>query len=217
MVATLTIIVMLADVAGARLFQILENLDNFAGDPASMLFTRSGFSIFGGLILRTVAGAVFIHQHALAVLTTLDAAAPAMMLGYAIGRVGCQISGDGDWGNNIAGVLIPSPGVYPMPLYEALACLLLVAILWRVRRHSFKAGWLFSLYLMCAGAERLLIEQIRINNQLHLGWNMYATQAEVIASALILFGLIALMLASRGSHLPSPQARAPHDRSGARG
>lgn len=218
-VGTLTIIVMVAGVAGARLFHILENLESFLSDPGSMLLTRSGFSIFGGLILGTVAGVVFIHKRDLPVLSTLDAAAPAMMLGYAIGRIGCQVSGDGDWGqvadmsskpdwlparawaqtyeNNIAGVLIPAPGVYPTPLYEAAACLLLFAVLWIVRRHPYRAGWLFSLYLVFAGVERLLIEQIRINNQLHLGWNIYATQAEMIACVLIVIGATAMTKASR--------------------
>lgn len=216
LVATLTIITMVAGVAGARLFHILENLDSFAADPAAMLFTRSGFSIFGGLILGTLAGVAFIRKRGLPILPTLDAAAPAMMLGYAIGRIGCQVSGDGDWGkaadmaakpewlptwawaqtyeNNIAGVVISAPGVYPTPLYEAAACLVLFAILWRVRRHPHRAGWLFALYLVFAGIERLLIEQIRINNQLHLGWNLQATQAEVIAGALIAGGAIALAM-----------------------
>jgi phosphatidylglycerol:prolipoprotein diacylglycerol transferase len=226
----LTIVVMVAGVAGARLFHIFENTESFAADPASMIFTRSGFSVFGGLILGTLAGLIFIHRHGLKPLPTLDAAAPSMMLGYAIGRIGCQISGDGDWGqtanmaikpdwiptwawsqiyeNNIAGVSIPLPGVYPTPLYEAAMCLLLFAILWRVRRHPFGAGCLFSLYLVLAGAERLLIEQIRINNQLQLGAGIQATQAEVIAAALILAGTVSLaLLVRRSTSLRSETAK----------
>jgi prolipoprotein diacylglyceryltransferase len=100
------------------------------------------------------------------VLPMLDAAAPAMMLGYAIGRLGCQLSGDGDWGiaadfalkpnwlpdwlwaqtyeNNIAGVAIPPPGVYPTPLYEIAMALTLAWLLWTLRSQRHRAGFLFS-------------------------------------------------------------------------
>jgi phosphatidylglycerol:prolipoprotein diacylglycerol transferase len=102
-----------------------------------------------------------------------------------IGRIGCQISGDGDWGiaanmalkpdwlpswlwaqtydNNIYGELIAAPGVYPTPIYETAMALLCFALLWPCGAIHSRIGWLFSLYLLLAGAERLLIEQIRVN------------------------------------------------------
>ena len=102
-----------------------------------------------------------------------------MMLAYAIGRIGCQISGDGDWG--IAADLaakpgwlpdlalgadlrgqyrrrrqIPPPGVYPTPIYEVAHELSSRSrMLWRLRRHAHASGWLFCLYLLLAGVERL--------------------------------------------------------------
>jgi phosphatidylglycerol:prolipoprotein diacylglycerol transferase len=211
-------VVSVAGVVGARLFHILEHLDSFAADPLDMIFSRSGLSIFGGLIMGTVAGVVFIRRWNLPPRPLLDAAAPAMMLGYAIGRVGCQVSGDGDWGiasnlalkpdwlpvwtwaqtytNNIVGIPIAAPGVYPTPMYETLMALACFALLWAIRRHPFRAGWLFSVYLLLAGIERLLIEQIRVNPVFDLGL-VHATQAEIIASALILVGLAGLAALSR--------------------
>ncbi|MFM9916883.1 MAG: prolipoprotein diacylglyceryl transferase family protein, partial [Rhizobacter sp.] len=63
-----------------------------------MLLTRSGFSILGGLMFGIIAGVIYTVRAGLPPRTMSDAVAPAMMLGYAIGRLGCQISGDGDWG-----------------------------------------------------------------------------------------------------------------------
>eukprot|EP01030_Chromulinospumella_sphaerica_P007526 gene7526-7357_t len=214
-VSDFIIVVLIAGVLGARLFHILDHLEQFFADPLGMLLTRSGLSIFGGLIFGTFAGMLCARRWRLPITPLLDAAAPALMLGYAIGRIGCQISGDGDWGiaanmalkpdwlpswlwaqtydNNIYGELIAAPGVYPTPMYETAMALLCFALLWAVRRHPFRIGWLFSLYLLLAGAERLLIEQIRVNPVINLG-SLHATQAELIASALIALGLLGLLL-----------------------
>ena len=97
-VSDFMVVVMIAGVVGARLFHILEHTGQFMADPMSMIFTRSGLSIFGGLIVGTLAGMVCVRRWRLPVRPLLDAAAPAMMIGYAIGRIGCQVSGDGDWG-----------------------------------------------------------------------------------------------------------------------
>lgn len=212
--------VLLCGLLGARIFHILEHLDQFLLDPGRMVFSRSGFSIMGGLILGTAAGAVMVWRSGLPVRPVLDAAAPAMMIGYGLGRIGCQISGDGDWGgaadmalkpgwlptwwwaqtydNNIYGQVIPPPGVYPTPVYETAMALVLFGLLWALRRHAFRAGWLFALYLVLAGAERLLIEQIRVNPVLHV-LGLQATQAEMTATAFIVLGLAGLIVCSRPS------------------
>ncbi len=217
-VADLAFVVTLAGIVGARIFHILENLDQFFADPSSMIFNRSGLSIFGGLIIGTLAGLICVRRWKLPLRPMLDAVAPAMMLGYALGRVGCQVSGDGDWGtvanmalkpgwlpnwfwtqsyeNNVVGILIPAPGVYPTPLYESVMGFICFALLWSVRKHPFQIGWLFSLYLLLAGIERLLIEQIRINPVLSFV-GLHATQAEFISVAIMALGLVGLVLLSR--------------------
>ncbi|WP_338758843.1 prolipoprotein diacylglyceryl transferase [Massilia sp. METH4] len=217
-VPDLTLVTLLAGIVGARVFHILEHTDQFLADPAAMIFTRSGLSIFGGLIFGTIAGLVCVKRWKLPAMTVLDAAAPALMLGYALGRIGCQLSGDGDWGiaadmalkpdwlptwlwaqtyeNNIVGEVIPLPGVYPTPLYEAAMCFAGFGVLWALRRHSFQKGWLFGVYLVLAGIERLLIEQIRHNPVLDFGV-FRCTQAEVIAVLLIVGGVAGTALLAR--------------------
>jgi phosphatidylglycerol:prolipoprotein diacylglycerol transferase len=218
LVSNLTVAVMVAGIVGARLFHILENIDQFFASPSSMIFSRSGLSVFGGLILGTFAGLVFTRRWNLPVRPMLDAVAPAMMLGYAIGRLGCQISGDGDWGiranmalkpdwlptwiwaqtydNNIYGEVIALPGVYPTPIYESLMAIACFGLLWALRKHPFRAGWLFSVYLILAGVERLLIEQIRVNPTYDLGL-FQATQAELIAVALLIVGIAGAIVLGR--------------------
>jgi phosphatidylglycerol---prolipoprotein diacylglyceryl transferase len=220
-VTDMVMLVLIAGVIGARVFHIFEHLDEFAANPLAMIFSRSGLSIFGGLIFGTIAGVLFVRRYQLPARPLMDAVAPAMMLGYAIGRIGCQVSGDGDWGiaanmalkpawlptwmwaqtydHNIFGAVIAAPGVYPTPMYETVMGLGCFAVLWALRRHPFQAGWLFSLYLLLAGAERLLVEQIRVNPVLDFGF-VHATQAEMIAATLIAAGAAGLAMLGRRTH-----------------
>jgi len=217
----LAIVTAFFGIIGARIFHILEYPQEFMNDPASMIFSSSGFSFYGGLIVGAIAGVVFTLKRALPIIPMLDALAPSLMLGYGLGRVGCQISGDGDWGitanlalkpnwlpdwfwaqtyeNNIAGVVIQAPGVYPTPLYEAFASICIFLFLWLIRKNNYAKGFLFSMYLLLSGFERLLIEKIRINSQYHfLGENF--TQAELISTLLILFGLCGVVKSIRAKN-----------------
>jgi phosphatidylglycerol:prolipoprotein diacylglycerol transferase len=227
-VTDLLVFVLLAGVAGARLFHIFEHIDQFMADPLGMIFSRSGLSIFGGLIFGVFAGMVCVRRWKLPVRPLLDAVAPGMMLGYAIGRIGCQVSGDGDWGiaanmalkpgwlptwawaqtypNNVYGEVIAAPGVYPTPMYETLMGLACFALLWALRKHPYQIGWLFSVYLALAGIERLLIEQIRVNPVFDFG-GLHLTQAELIAFALIVLGLVGIATLSRRTSPPGGQFR----------
>ncbi|HVY22920.1 MAG TPA: prolipoprotein diacylglyceryl transferase [Steroidobacteraceae bacterium] len=204
----------LTGLLGARIFSILDYPDEFVREPISMIFSRSGLSIYGGLCFGIATGLLLLKRRAIPLLPMLDATAPAMMLGYAIGRIGCQLSGDGDWGivanmqikpewlpdwfwsqtyqGNIAGVIIPSPGVYPTPVYEIVMALAAFAILWALRSQSNRAGYLFSVYLLLTGFERLLIEKIRINVRLDL-FGIAFTQAEFISLFIVLFGLMGVL------------------------
>jgi phosphatidylglycerol:prolipoprotein diacylglycerol transferase len=202
-----------AGLAGARLFHLLEYPREFLTHPLAMIFSRSGFTIFGGLIVGTLTGIAYLRAKRMPVAITLDAFAPALMLAYAIGRIGCQISGDGDWGvaadldakptwlplwlwaqtydGNILGVTLAPPGVYPTPIYEVLMGLVAFALLWSLRKHRHQPGWLFAVYLALAGAERLLIEFIRVNTTYDLS-GVAVTQAQLIATACVVVGCVGI-------------------------
>lgn len=230
-VPNFAITVMIAGIVGARVFHILEHTDSFAADPWGMIFSRSGLSVFGGLVFGAIAGIVFVKRWHLPARPVLDAISPALMLGYAIGRIGCQVSGDGDWGttanmalkpdwlptwlwaqtydNNIYGAVFPAPGVYPTPIYETLMALACFALLWAIRKHPFKTGWLFSIYLALAGLERLLIEQIRVNPVFDFV-GIQATQAEMVAAAMMVCGMVGIAILSRGTRrVPAEPILAP--------
>ena len=83
---------------GAKIFHNLENLDELVRDPWGSLISFSGLTFYGGLILATIAIIIFIRKHNMRVIHFADAMAPTMLFAYAAGRIGCHISGDGDWG-----------------------------------------------------------------------------------------------------------------------
>lgn len=83
---------------GAKIFHNLENWGEFVKDPIGNLIAFSGLTFYGGLICATIAIIYFARKHKIGVVHLADAMAPTMMFAYAIGRVGCQVSGDGDWG-----------------------------------------------------------------------------------------------------------------------
>ena len=85
-------------ILGAKLFDNLENWDEFIQDPIGHLLSPTGLTFYGGLILAAIAICWFAAKKGIRVKHLVDAAAPALMIAYAIGRIGCQVAGDGDWG-----------------------------------------------------------------------------------------------------------------------
>ncbi len=83
---------------GAKIFHNLENLEDFARDPWGSLIAFSGLTFFGGLILATIAIILYVRRYNMRVIHFADAMAPTMLFAYAAGRIGCHMSGDGDWG-----------------------------------------------------------------------------------------------------------------------
>lgn len=204
-----------AGMLGARLFHILEYPHEFSQDPWGMIFSRGGFTVIGGLLLGTIAGVIYLKKQKIPVLPIADAAAPSMMLGYAVGRIGCQLAGDGDWGivsnlslkpswipvwlwaypytNNVIGEHLPDPGVYPTPLYESFVSFLLFFTLIYLRKKWYTTpGLTFSIYLILSGVERFFIELIRVNSHYYfLGLSF--TQAEFLSVISVFVGITGLI------------------------
>jgi phosphatidylglycerol:prolipoprotein diacylglycerol transferase len=97
-VGEITIIALIFGLLGAKLFDIFENWSDFLKDPSSFIFSPAGLTFYGGLICAALAIWVYARRHKIGFWHLNDAAAPALMLAYAVGRIGCQVSGDGDWG-----------------------------------------------------------------------------------------------------------------------
>ena len=100
-VPDITIMSAVFGIIGAKLFVILENEKAWTGflrNPIEQLFSGSGLAIYGGLIMAFIAVYFYLRKVKLAPIHVMDAAAPALIIGYVVGRMGCQLSGDGDWG-----------------------------------------------------------------------------------------------------------------------
>lgn len=97
-VGDITILAAVSGFIGAKIFDNLENWDRFIQDPVGNLLSPSGLTFYGGLIVAAIALAWYFKKHKINFINFADAVAPGLMLAYALGRLGCQISGDGDWG-----------------------------------------------------------------------------------------------------------------------
>lgn len=194
----------LAGLAGARLYHLLESPAEFFADPWPQLFSTMGFAWFGSVIGGFIALLLLARKFRIAPLLMLDVAATAAALGYAIGRIGCLISGDGDygiptslpWGMSFPNGIVPTTErVHPTPIYEFLIGVAIFWILWRLGARFIKAhapdGLVFAAYLVFSGVARFLIEIIRINPRSFYGLsNAQAASIVSIIAGAILFAFL---------------------------
>jgi phosphatidylglycerol:prolipoprotein diacylglycerol transferase len=138
----------LAGIAGAKLYHLLESAADFFAHPWSELFSQFGFAWFGGLIAGFGAFVWMARREKIPLLTMLDAGSPAAALGYGIGRIGCFLSGDGDygvptsmpWGISFPnGLVRTTERVHPTPIYELIAACAIAWVLWRIGARQIAA------------------------------------------------------------------------------
>src|SRR5580704_3339522 len=185
-----------AGLVGARLYHVLESPSEFFADPWPLLFSRFGFAWFGGFLGGLIALILLARYLKIPLLEFLDICSPAAAVGYAIGRIGCLLSGDGDYGRPTSlpwgmsfpnGVVPTTQRVHPTPLYEFFIWLAIAAILWRMGakylREPVAKGEIFSMYLVLTGIARFLIEFIRINPRSFFGMSNAQT-ASLVSIAL---------------------------------
>ncbi len=199
----------LAGIVGARLYHVLEPelRSEFFAHPWPLLISRYGFAWFGGLLGGFLALVFLARQEKMPLLEFLDACAPAACVGYAIGRIGCLLSGDGDYGTPTSlpwgmsfpnGVMPTTDRVHPTPIYEFLAWMLIAWILWKlgsgaIQKGEPTRGKIFCYYLLMTGVARFLVELIRINPRSFLG--MSNAQGASVAS--VILGIV-LLVSLRG-------------------
>jgi phosphatidylglycerol:prolipoprotein diacylglycerol transferase len=198
---------LLGGVIGARGYYLLENYDKVRHDFFGTLFSGSGLVWYGGAIGGAIGVIAWMHWRGVLELTMLDMCATALALGYAIGRIGCQVAGDGDYGIRSSlpwamgyphGTVPTPPGVrvQPTPIYETVAMGLLALFLWHIR-NRVRPGVVFALYLLLSGLERLLVEFIRRNQEVVAG--LTAPQLESIALMIIGASWLAVLLRRGGT------------------
>jgi phosphatidylglycerol:prolipoprotein diacylglycerol transferase len=203
-------------IVGARLWWIGENWSEASGDPFGSLFSGAGLVWYGGALGGAVAVLLWAWRRNFLTARMFDVAAVPLTAGYALGRVGCQLAGDGDYGVEWDGPwamaypngTVPTTAeVHPTPVYEALTMGIIALLLWRWR-HRWRPGTLFALYLVLAGAERFLVEFVRRNDSVLLD----LTQPQLFSLAMMAGGALWLWR-RRGAAAPAPApARAARQR-----
>jgi phosphatidylglycerol:prolipoprotein diacylglycerol transferase len=182
-------------IVGSRVYYLVQNYDQVKDDLLGNLFSGAGLVWYGGAVL------IWARYRRFLGLALLDLCAPALALGYAIGRVGCQLSGDGDYGkawdgpwamSYPDGTVPTDEAVHPTPIYETLAMGLGAWLLWQLR-DSFRLGVLFAIYLVYAGAERFLVEFLRRNDSVALG----LTTAQLESLGMMLAGVVWICFVKR--------------------
>jgi phosphatidylglycerol---prolipoprotein diacylglyceryl transferase len=194
----------IAGLVGARLYHVLETPREFFADPWPQLWSRFGFAWFGGFLGGFLALLFLAGYFKIPVLQFLDIASPAACVGYAIGRIGCLLSGDGDygipttlpWGMSFPNGVVPTTArVHPTPLYEFVIWLAIAAFLWRLGKKSLSGslgnGTIFVGYLILTGFARFLVEFIRINPRSFFGMSnaQAASLASILAGVVLLFAV----------------------------
>jgi phosphatidylglycerol---prolipoprotein diacylglyceryl transferase len=179
---------------GARAYWLIQNHGDLEGSLLGNVFGGSGLVWYGGFLGGAIAVLLWARWRGFFSFELLDIAAYGLALGYAVGRIGCQVSGDGDYGKPWHGPwamgyphgTVPTdPGVtvHPTPIYETLTMGLVAWVLWRWR-DRFRPGVLFAMYLVAAGIERFLVEFLRRNPVEWLG----LTQPQLLSAAMIAGG-----------------------------
>lgn len=223
-------VVTVSGIVGAKLWHVLEHPVVLFQHPWVELFNRAGFAWYGGLIFGILALLWQGKTYRIGKLRMLDLAAPSAAVGYGLGRMGCLISGDGDygkpthlpWGMAFPHGLVPTTGpwgtcaaygwpsscrVQPTPIYELIVALLIAWVLWRRSAPATKRalGQITGEYLVLMGVERFLVEFIRINP--HVLWGM--TNAQVASLGSIVLGIAMVVWAKKRAAARPAEAGVP--------
>jgi phosphatidylglycerol:prolipoprotein diacylglycerol transferase len=178
----------------------------------AVLLTQGHFARFKGPGWKSIEDPGPVPGARVGAMRMLDLAAPAAALGYGVGRIGCLLAGDGDYGINTTlpwgvhmmwghdqyhrALVPPTPPtalVQPTPIYELLFGIVVFWVLWQLGKKAKPVGWLTGLYLVLSGIGRFLVEFVRVNPKLYFHGTL--SNAQVAAAASVFVGLVVLGLA----------------------
>jgi len=221
---------LIGGIVGAKLYYAFLNWPLLVSAPFQTIFSRAGLVWYGGLLGGSIGVTYVLRREKLPFWDVADVVAVSVPMAYAVGRIGCFLVGD-DYGRpteSWVGVAFPkgSPPstagnmrdyfgvdipesvpdwevlrVFPTQVFEVVISLLIFALLWRLRKQPYRAGWLFMLYLMLAGLERLFVEFFRAKDDRFFG---PFTLAQLISLALILLGAYGAWTFSRMRRVRQP-------------
>jgi phosphatidylglycerol---prolipoprotein diacylglyceryl transferase len=188
-------------IVGARGYYLVQNWDDVKNDFLGNLFSGSGLVWYGGALGGAIAVFIWAWRRGFLTLALLDLAATPLALGYAVGRIGCQLSGDGDYGKPSDlpwamsypdGTVPTTDRVHPTPIYESVSMALVAWILWTLR-DRVAPGILFATYLVLSGLERFLVEFLRRNDEVFAG----LTTPQIESIVLMAVGVVWIAVVSR--------------------
>lgn len=197
----ITFAALLGGIVGARAYYLIQNYSQVKHNLLGSIFSGSGLVWYGGAIGGAIAVVGWMRWRGALQLRILDMCATALALGYGIGRIGCQVAGDGDygirsslpWAMGYPHGTVPTPAgvrVQPTPIYETVSMCLLAYLLWALR-DRLRPGVVFAAYLVGSGLERFLVEFIRRNKEVLAG--LTAPQLESLVALVIGLTWLALL------------------------
>ena len=214
---------LIGGILGAKIYYVLLYWDRTVLDPVAMLTAREGLVWYGGLVGGSLGAILMLRRRKASIAFGADLVAPALSIGYMVGRLGCFGVGD-DYGrptDSWVGVKFPQGAppttagnlrrwgaevdpaipdtevlaVHPTQLYESAMALVIFVVLWKLRKRPRAQGSLFALWMVLAGVERLIVEVFRAKDDRFFG---PLTLAQVISVALIAGGIYILYRLGRG-------------------
>lgn len=174
MIFNLAFIGFISGVIGARIFYVVENIQQYLKNPLEIvMFSHGGLSWFGGLILGSLSSILYLRKKKFGVLPALDIIAPFLALAQAIGRIGCLLNGCCYGKPSPTGIYFPSheAQLIPAQIYSSLLLLLIYVILRFLQERPHKQGEIFFSYLLLYSIKRFFIEFWRADNPV-IAWGL---------------------------------------------
>jgi len=193
----ITIAAMIGGFVGARIYFIAERWDGFLANPGDYLFTGAGLVWYGGLIGGILGVYLYVRSKKISFPFVFDLIAPLLALGQTFGRMGCLLSGDGDYGPPTdvpwamsfpKGIIPTNELVHPTPIYDIIWLFSSFLFLWSIRKKELPTGFKVGLYLILIGSGRILTEFFRTTPKILLS----LTAAQLISIVFITIGGIIL-------------------------
>lgn len=199
MAGSIIIAALVGGIVGSKIYYLAQYPELLERDFFGAVFSGAGLVWYGGLIGGFLSVTWYIHRKGLPFLLVADLMGPLLLFGQGMGRIGCLLAGDGDYGpptdvpwamsfpNGVVPTNVP---VHPTPIYDSLFLFTLFGVLWALRKYDFKRGTIFGLFGIFMGVERFITEFWRTDPKYIFG--MFS-EAQFISIILFIAGVSLLL------------------------